>query len=155
LFDFFGKVVRIRAKFLRTTKNLPAPTPMVEADLTTIQSFNKQSLFAGNFLTTTKVASNTDNVAFHRSSAVFVSVALLRAFCDWKIKHQVSTVLSFSFFSCNHRCNQGAKGAMPPKCLAYLVILFFDRQRPEQNTVARLVKVFAPQINLGWLCYCL
>jgi len=29
---FFGKVGRIRAKFLRTPKNLPAPTPMREGD---------------------------------------------------------------------------------------------------------------------------
>ena len=39
-------------------------------------------------------------------------VALWRAFCQWNVEHQVSTVLSSSFFSCNHRRNQEAKGAM-------------------------------------------
>jgi len=30
-----------------------------------------------------------DNTAFHRTSAVSGSLALLRAFCQWKIEHQV------------------------------------------------------------------
>jgi len=75
-------------------------------------------------------------------------LALLQAFCSWKIELQVSTVLSFSFFSCNHRRSQG--GHAPSKFLAYLVILCFDRQCLEQNTVAHLnskylvpLKVFA------------
>jgi len=63
-------------------------------------------------------------------------LALLRAFCSWKIEHQVSTVFSFSFFSCNQSRSQG--GQAPSKFLAYLVILCFDRQCLEQNTVARL-----------------
>jgi len=39
---------------------------------------------------------------------------------------------------------------MPPKFLAYLVILCFDRQCPEQNTVARLKsKYLAPRKKFG------
>jgi len=37
------------------------------------------------------VASNTDSIAFQRCSAVFSGLALLRDYCQWKIKHQVST----------------------------------------------------------------
>ena len=75
-------------------------------------------------------------------------LSLLRTFCSWKIEHQVSTVRSFSFFSCNQSRSQG--GHAPSEFLAYLVILFFDRQCLEQNTVARLnskylvpLKIFA------------
>ena len=67
-------------------------------------------------------------------------LAVLRC-CEnfvWKIEHQVSTVLSFSFFSCNHRRSQGGNGTIPPKFLAYFVILCFDRQCLERNAVARL-----------------
>ena len=42
--------------------------------------------------------------------------ASLRAFCQWEIEHQVRTVLSFSFFSCNHRRRQkGPRGPCPPQ----------------------------------------
>jgi len=34
--------------------------------------------------------------------------------------------------------------ATPSQFLAYFIILCFDRQCPEQNTVARLNKVFGP-----------
>jgi len=59
-------------------------------------------------------------------------LALLRAFCQWKIEHQESTVLSFSFFSCNHRRSQEGNGTIPPKFLTYFVILCFDRQCPNK-----------------------
>jgi len=41
---------------------------------------------------------------------------------------------------------------MPPKFSAYLVILWFERRYPKQNTVARLKSnIVTPKI-LGWPC---
>ena len=65
--------------------------------------------------------------------------ALLGAFCQWKIEHHVSAVLSFSFFTCNHRRSMGSPMRhAPSKFLAYLVVLWFDRQRRKENIIARL-----------------
>jgi len=50
-----------------------------------------------------------------------------------------------------HRRSQGRKGP-PPKFLAYLVNLCFERQCPKQNAVARLKSKFATPKNCGlWL----
>ena len=69
----------------------------------------------------------------------------------WKIEHQVSTVLYFSFFSCNHRRSQGSNGTIPPtKFLACVVILCFDRQCP--NKIPLLVILFGPPKNI-WAGY--
>jgi len=38
-----------------------------------------------------------DNIAFHRSFAVSGGLELLRAFCQWKIEHQL--------IKCHHGCN--------------------------------------------------
>ena len=64
-------------------------------------------------------------------------LALLRAFV-WKIEDQESTVLCFSFFSCNHRRSQGGNGTIPTKFLRYLVILCFDRQCPNKTPLLTL-----------------
>jgi len=46
------------------------------------------------------------------------------------------------------------QGEQPPKYLAYLVALRFERRRIKQNTVARLKsKYLAPPNILGWLRY--
>jgi len=46
----------------------------------------------------------------------------------------------------------GPRGPLPPKFLAYLVILCFWRRCPKQTIVARLkVKIFGPPQILGWL----
>jgi len=45
------------------------------------------------------------------------------------------------FLHFGNLCNEvatGAKGAMPPQFLAYLVVLRFERRCPKPNTVARL-----------------
>ena len=54
------------------------------------------------------VASNTDTIAFDRSFAVSGGLALLRAFCQWKIEHELSTVFYF-FYSifCNRFYTDG------------------------------------------------
>jgi len=51
----------------------------------------------------------------------------------------------------------GARWAMPPKFLAYLVVLCFDRRCPKQYTlIARLKsKYLAPPKIFGWLRCCL
>ena len=58
-------------------------------------------------LENTLPAPMTDNIAFHRSSAVSGGLALLRAFCQWNVEHQVSTALSFSF------CTDVSRGCQP------------------------------------------
>ena len=55
------------------------------------------------------------NIHFHAGPPVLQCLAVLRC-CErfvWKIEHQESTVLSFSFFSCNHRRSQGAMEPFP------------------------------------------
>jgi len=78
-------------------------------------------------------------------------MAVLRS-CElfvWKIEHQESTI-SFSFFSCNHRCSQGANGTVPPKFLTYLVILCFDRQCPNKIPLLTLShSIWPSQKNFG------
>jgi len=78
----------------------------VLADLTDIWSFNKQSLFAGNLVKTTKRRILPDNLPFHRSFAVSGGLALLRAFLSVGIEHQVP-FFYFSFFFC-HRFHTDA-----------------------------------------------
>ena len=46
--------------------------------------------------------------------------------------------------TCEQRRSQGSQGAMPPKFLAYLVILCFERWCLKQNTVVRLKYKFCP-----------
>jgi len=87
---------------------------MVEADLTNIQSFNKQSLFAGNFLTTTKVASNTDNVAFHRSSAVFGSLAFCELFVTGRLNIMLVLFFPFHSFLVTIGVTREPRGPCPP-----------------------------------------
>jgi len=71
----------------------------VLADVTNIQTFNKRSLFAVSLVGNNQnVASNSDSIAFHWSSAVSGGFALLRVFCQWKTEDKVSTALSFLFF---------------------------------------------------------
>jgi len=68
---------------------------------------------------------------------------------DWT-SSRLSTVLSFSCFLATVGVDRGPRKLLPPKFLAYLVILCFDRQCPEQNTVARLKsKYLASRKNLA------
>jgi len=74
----------------------------------------------------------------------------------WKIEHQESTVLSFSFFSCNHRRSQGGKWTIPLKFQTYLVIVFFDRQGPtEIPLLAFSHSIWPSQKILGWQTACI
>jgi len=67
------------------------------------------------------------------------NLALLRAFCQWKIDHHVNVVLSFSFLACNQSVARSAqRDHAPSKILIYLVVLCFGRQCREQNIVVRL-----------------
>ena len=82
-------------------------------------------------------------------------LALLRAFCSWKIEHYSKYVLFFlfhSFLVTKGVARQGQRGHVAAKFLAYLVILCFDRQCLEENTVARLksMSLFPPKF-LRWL----
>ena len=83
---------------------------------------------------------------------VLPCLAVLRC-CElfvWKIEHQESTVLSFSFFCCNHRCGQGGNGTIPPKFLIYLVIVCFDRQCPNKIPLLALSHaIWPPKKNFG------
>jgi len=69
----------------------------------------------------------------------------------WKIEHQESTVLSFSFFSCNHRrSSEGGNRTISPKFLTYLVILCFDRQCPNKKPLFALShSIWPSQKNCG------
>ena len=58
-------------------------------------------------LVTPLVGSNTDNIVFHRSFAVPGGLGLLRAFCQWKIEHQLRTVFFFFIFFCNRFYTDG------------------------------------------------
>jgi len=72
------------------------------------------------------------------------------SFFVWKIEHQESTLLSFSFFSCNHRRSEGGNGTIPPKFLTYLVILCFDRQCPNKILLlASSHSIWPSQKNFG------
>ena len=79
-------------------------------------------------------------------------MAVLR-YCElfvWKIEHQESTVLSFLFFSCNHRRSQGGNETIPPKFLTYLAILWFDRQCPNKIPLLALShSIWPSQKNFG------
>ena len=83
---------------------------------------------------------------------VLQCLAVLRC-CElfvWKIEDQASTVLYFSFFSCNHRRSQGGSGTIPRKFLTYLVILCFDRQCPNKIPLLALShSIWPSQKNLG------
>ena len=70
-------------------------------------------------------------------------LALLRAFCQWKIEHQVSTFISF--VSCNHA--RWARGHAPQ---IYSICWHFVRwqQCPEPNTAARFKSKYLPPNNL-------
>jgi len=73
----------------------------------------------------------------------------------WKIEHQESTVLSFSFLACNHRRSQGGNGTILPKflTLTYLAILCFDRQCPNKILVLLALShsrpIWPSQTNFG------
>ena len=51
---------------------------------------NNTILFAAQY--------KNDNTAFHRRSAVTAGLALLRAFCQWTIEHQVRKCSLKEFF---------------------------------------------------------
>ena len=67
------------------------------------------------------------------------------------------------FWHQHQRRSQGRPGGHGlPKFLAYVVILFFERRYPKQNSAIRLksnilatTNFFAPQKILGWLRHCL
>ena len=83
-------------------------------------------------------------------------LALLRPFSKWKTEHQVNTIFLFHSFFVTIRVARGQGVHGLPRFLAYLVILCFDRQCPEQNTVARLKLKYlaAPKIWAGYATGC-
>jgi len=99
------------------------------------------------------------------SSSRIVSVSHLSRICDcdtWLLDFIIHLTL-FKYFLIVQFCAKmfaegqhkigvarGAKRAMPPKCLAYFVVLCFQRRCPTPNTVARLKsEIFGPFLSLG------
>jgi len=85
-------------------------------------------------------------------------LALLGAFCHWKIEHQIRKCCVKGLILRNiagrerdagspHRRSQGEpKGIMPPKFLENIVILCFERRFSKQNSGIRLKSnILAPQ----------
>ena len=59
----------------------------------------------------------------------------------------------FSGKGCGHRRIHGVQGVTPPKFLAYLVILCFDKRYLRQNTVARLKSSILDLPKTFWAGY--
>ena len=54
------------------------------------------------------------------------------------VLHPVAYAENFRGGGPKHRRSQGAKGAIPPKCLENIVILYFERRFSKKNSVIRL-----------------
>ena len=75
-------------------------------------------------------------------------LALLRAFLSGRLNIKEVLFFLFHSFLVTIGIARGAMEPFTPKFLAYLVILCFDRQCPEQNTVAHLSQSTWPQKNI-------
>jgi len=67
----------------------------------------------------------------------------------WQLEQRLQNLVYPSILFQAIGIGRRARGAMTPKFLEYLVILYFERQYPKQNTVACLNKNFNPSHTFG------